>query len=192
MEEEFGTEEEKGHKNTTMKGKKKMYCYYFNQGNCMKGELCAFDHIQARDCKFKKNCQKKYCVFNHQIKQRELKHSRDQFPHDQRGDKAKLDDNLRRHKKTEHKTHTFSCKQCNYKASTLFDLKKHCGLRHDVKSVYSCDQCEYNATTQSKLTVHIESNHKRKVLALQLEYLRESINKINETLANILAFDPKV
>ena len=52
----------------------------------------------------------------------------------------------------------YACDQCDYQATTKFDLTRHNKSRHEgIK--YDCDQCEYQATSQSSLKRHSKAVH---------------------------------
>ena len=52
----------------------------------------------------------------------------------------------------------YECDQCDYQASSNYNLTVHIQSKHEgVK--YACDQCDYQASYQSDLTKHIKSKH---------------------------------
>ena len=60
--------------------------------------------------------------------------------------------------KSKHEGVKYACEQCDYQATTKFDLTRHIKSRHEgIK--YDCDQCEYQATTQSSLRRHSKAKH---------------------------------
>ena len=62
------------------------------------------------------------------------------------------------HTSSKHEGISYSCKYCDYHATTQGHLKRHQGSVHEGVR-YSCDQCEYQATQQSNLLTHKKSVH---------------------------------
>ena len=62
------------------------------------------------------------------------------------------------HTSSKHEGISYSCKYCDYHATTQGHLKRHQGSIHEGVR-YSCDQCDYQATQQSNLFTHKKSVH---------------------------------
>ena len=99
---------------------------------------------------------------------------------------------------------TYSCDQCDYKATLKESLEEHVGsvhenvstnieeflkqIRTNTKSKVACDQYEYKANSKVILKTHIESVHEKIIYSCeQCEYkatLKESLNAHRENVHN--------
>ena len=52
----------------------------------------------------------------------------------------------------------YDCNQCDYKATTQGNLRKHKQSKHEGVKYY-CNQCDYKATQQRRLRSHKQSKH---------------------------------
>ena len=116
------------------------------------------EYLQNLPARIKRRVKAEVRKANEEMSQRVMCHEGIRNTCDQCDYKATTKGDLRRHLESIHEGARYTCDQCDYKPTTKGDLKRHVESIHEGVR-YTCDQCDYKPTTKGGLKRHVESIH---------------------------------